>query len=210
MLAHEEVSRIAEDETMQFCKAEQIIQQSKGTIGRTYDDVSLHARATHCGLATAFIQHYLKQNQGITSERLFGEPPLAPRTEMHRKFGHVIVAVDQFLVDPTYGQLFSYVGVPLPHLATEHDFTYPDHLSLVIDANDPERALEPFIDTLKATNMPDAQYAPLRGMSRAAIADVVYDIYNPANYQSYELESMHPMYDYVQALKQASDQIRQK
>ena len=208
---HEQLDRIVQTETAHFCDTEQALQISRGATGRPRDDARLHARLTNCGIASALVQHNLQHYHNITTNRLFGEAPLAPRTRFSRKFGHVLLRTDDVLIDPTYGQLFSYVGIDASTPAGK-DFAYPDTLSLAVDVNNPDATLEPLVDSLHeaAQSKLAAQdtYAPLRDQGRQALQAVVYDIYNPDNYIPYEVESLHPSFDYVQALKQISDQLR--
>lgn len=202
---------IVETETAHFCETEQALQVGKGTLGRAHDNPETHARLTNCGKATALVQHNLHKHHDTATQRLFGEPPLAPRIRhTNRKFGHVLLRTDEALIDPTYGQLFSYVGLHAP--VSYDDFSYPNPLSLTIDLSNPAETLDPLIDSLdEASRRESAQldnYGPLRGQGRQAIRAVIYDIYNPDNYVPYEVETIHPSFDYIQALKQISAATR--
>lgn len=202
---------IVEEETAHFCATEQVLQQSMGQNGRTYEDPSIHARLTNCGRATALIQHNLREHHTIATQRIFGEPPLAPRLRYNsRRFGHVLLRTNDTLIDPTYGQLFSYVG--LTPSQSHETFAYSGPLSLTIDLSQPGAALEPLVDDLHAASQLEIaqldEYGPLRGKGRQAIKAVIYDIYNPGHYIPYEVERFHPSYDYTEALKQVSDSLR--
>ena len=210
-MSSNELRSAVEAETAHFCDTEQTLQVSKGTLGRPRNDVRQHVRISNCGVATALVQHNLKEHYDVTTSRLFGEAPLAPRTRFGRIFGHVVLRTEDTLIDPTYGQLFSYVGVDLssPHMK---DFVHPGPLALAIDLENPDATLEPLIDDLHEaasvkTGSLDA-YAPLRDQGRQAIRAVIYDIYNLEHYVPYEVEAHHPSFEYIQALKQISAEIR--
>lgn len=203
---------IVEDETSHFCDTEQALQEEKGTLGRTYGDPTLHARTTNCGIATALIQHNLRTHHNIATDRLFGEPPLAPRERYNsRKFGHVLLRTETALIDPTYSQLFSYVGVSVSR-SRANDFIYPEPLALTIDLENPEKTLDSLVDSLEEASQTEIakrdDYAPLRGKGSRAIRAAIYDIYNIDNYVPYEIETYHPSFDYIEALKQISSNMR--
>lgn len=201
-----------EAETALFCEAEQLYQQSLTGFSHAHDDPLLHAREPHCGSATAFIQHNLRNHYGIETERLWGEPPLAPRLEHNNRiFGHVILRHENLLIDPTYGQLFNLTGMKAAHPATQSAH-YPEELALFIDVHQPEQALEPLASALTEAasheHAKQSAYAPLRHLGRQAVADVLFDIYNPDYYTDYTVHPLDPSYDHIQNLLQRGEQLR--
>lgn len=209
----EQLHRIVQSETEHFCDVQQALEQARESDGRTFDDPRLHARMANCGIASALIQHNLREHHGIATERLFGRPPAAPYSPSGNEFGHVILRSDTTLIDPTYGQIFSFVGIH--PLSPVKGFSYPRNLALTVDTTDPEASLEPLVDALTdAAQLEISPYlqsrAPLRHKGRRALQSVIYDIYNPDHYAPYELETLHPSFDRVQALIHVSDQLREQ
>lgn len=210
-MSAERLRPIVEVETAHFCDVEQSLQVTRGATGRPRNDARLHARLTNCGVASALVQHNLQRHHDIVTTRHFGEAPLAPRTRYGRRFDHVLLQANDTFIDPTYGQLFSYIGIDASTPA-DKEFTYPAALSLTVDLNNPEATLEPLVDSLHEAAQSElaAQdtYAPLRGQGRQALQAVVYDIYSPDHYIPYEVETIHPSFDYIQVLKQISGSVR--
>lgn len=179
-----------EDEMALFCHVEQAAQREKGATGRVYGDERLHARLSNCGVATAFVQDRLRSRYDIQTERLYANLTQAPRREAgNRTFEHVILRHESTLIDPTYGQLFSYVGIQ-PVVADADDLPYPRDLALLVDSDQPDSVLEPLASALEAAGtLERAQrrtYGPLRDVGRQAIVAVLRDIYTPAHYTLYE------------------------
>ncbi|GEM_PF-3876881 len=210
-LSRETLQTIAESETVHFCNAEQQLDLHRMGNHKRYDDPLIHARRTNCGIATALLQHTLREYHGIETTRLVGEPPQAPRTSSGRTFSHVILQHDRFIIDPTSGQLASYMG--LDHADKETALShYPSNAALVIDTTKPEEGLEPFVDSLMTIEQLEHvrrhKYGPLRNLGRQAVSAAVYDIYNLDHYRPFPVEPFLVSYDYIEGLKQTSDSLR--
>lgn len=203
-LSGEELGRTVEEETQLFCQAEHDNQSAKGRLGRTYDDATLYSRDSNCGVATAFLQQRLRQDHDLETERLHGQPPESPRLQFNnRRFGHVILRQNRFLIDPTYGQLFSFAGVTAGEVNKQPEsFRYPDKLALIVDTEEPEQALDPLVHALHAAaeseQSQQSPYAPFRGVGQGAIAATLRDLYNPDNYSHYQAQPTDPSHDHVQ------------
>lgn len=200
----ERLEQVVQAETALFCQVEQQFQQENGANNRGFRDESFHVRTLKCNVATSFLQQRLREQHAIDTHRLYGEPPRAPHLESgYRIFGHLILQYDTLLIDPTYGQLFSFVG-----LSPRHPETTPDHfpkpLALMVDTKHPDVVLGPLIAALHAAEaLPQAQqsrYAPLRGLGQQAIGAVVHDIYTVGRYAPQEASPSDVSHDHVQAL----------
>jgi len=208
------IHRAAESETSLFCDAlqEWELQNSNHLLRRVYADPTMHARSTNCGTAPALVQHGLKEHHGIETARLAGEPPKAPRKEFTRRaFRHILLQHENYLIDPTYGQLASWMGLSISDKDTVAE-NYPENLSLVVDTNDPEEQLEPLVNWLLQTKQLEHtkrnEKAPLRNLGRRALSEIVYDIYDINHYASYELAPEHISYEQIQALICISERRR--
>lgn len=209
---HESLSRAVEAEVALFCEAEQIFQQQKGNLGKTYGDDSLHARSSNCGIATAFLQQALHTHHNIATERLYGEPPKAPRSEHgNRIFGHVILRHETTLIDPTYGQLFAFVGMTPQQIETVKHY-YPEHLALLIGAEQRGATLSSLADSLHRASLRDhvqlQRYAPLRGVGKQTIAAALGDIYEPSHYTQHQASSADLTYDHLQEILRIANSVR--
>lgn len=200
---NERLRSIVEAETELFCRAKHELQTTGTPAGAVHDDVRLYARETQCGYATAFVQHGLKVRHGIETERLAGEPPLAPRDSFGRRLRHIILQHEDTLIDPTYGQWMAYAGVRAGNNETV-SAQYPDRLALLVDTRESEEVLEPLAEELLTTASSErsslVDYAPFRGMGATAILAVMNDIYTRSHYESYPTRPEHPSFAYTQRL----------
>jgi hypothetical protein len=162
----------------------------------------LQLRGTVCGLATAALQLYANERHGLVLDRRRVTPPKAPRGMNSRKLEHVGLFDDNTMIDPTYGQFFSYVGLSQtaaqyqPGLVT----LFPKDKVAVIPKREARtfarsmaahmHAVEP--EVLRRTPSGYVAYPPensLRGSSLAKKEEVLEDIWNPNGYRDFPLDS---------------------
>ncbi len=189
-----------ESETAHFCTVEQLRQKNAGVLGWPFDDARWHARIPNCGIATALLQYNLNEYYDIPTERVITTPPQAPRSQYsYRRFRHVMLryrddSSNEYLIDPTYGQFFRWLGFrqptaeDIPGAPTE---IFPDNLTLIVDLNNPDLA----IDSLKRAltnarahypvNYPS--YRPLHDASDDQLKTILADIYNPDQLQPFRV-----------------------
>lgn len=85
---------------------------------------SLQLRSAVCGLATAALQLYLNEVEGVRTERLITEPAAAPRGVNSRILTHVVLRHEGVIIDPTYSQFLSFIG--LDPRCENNDTLYPN------------------------------------------------------------------------------------
>lgn len=206
------VRQAIEDEAALFCRVTQAYQRDKGAVSRVFADESLQARTSNCGIATAFMQQRLREQYDFDTERMYAEPPLAPRSQYNGHItGHMLLRHESTLIDPTYGQFFSYVGMRAGQEAVDAS-AYPDNLALLVSETHPDEALEPLAAAMLATSelehVARSEYQPLRGLGRQAILCVLRDIYTSDHYEPRELKPEDGLYDWTTELVRMAAHLR--
>lgn len=73
---------------------------------------AMQLRISQCGLATAALQQFLYDAEGIVSQRLITHSKRAPKLRDMTPQSHVILKTEEgIVIDPTYGQFMSHVGL---------------------------------------------------------------------------------------------------
>lgn len=164
-------------------------------------NAELQLRGTVCGLATAALQLYTNERHGLALERRRAAPPKAPRGMNSRRLEHVGLFDDDTMIDPTYSQFFSYVG--LSQAAAGHHSglatLFPKDKVAVIPRRQAQafarsmaahmHAVEP--EVLRRTSSGYVAYPPensLTGSSLAKKEEVLEDIWRPNGYKDFPLD----------------------
>ena len=212
-MEYEQLHPSLEHETQLFCQAELAIQAFRSVPSTRYYHEDDPARTTNCGIATGSIQKELQEYHKLEASRMISKPDLIPKTRFGRRFSHVILQHDTFVLDPTYGQLFEYSGLDRHNQDTARA-DYPNTLSLVVDVNNPDDTLEPLAESLEeATYLEHAQiskFAPFQNIGKRAILAYLRRLYNPENYTPFEVTTELPSYDSIQGVIRMTEEIRKK
>jgi hypothetical protein len=166
-------------------------------------DASLQLRSTTCWLATAALQHVLLDEYNIKTNRLKALPPKAPRGMSSRREQHVILSTDQYVIDPTNSQFFSYVGLD-SHRAQRESLTnlYPEQKIAVFERENAAEFANEFAIRAKflQENLGPRQESdfltlpPLDSLLHTdfdELAAVYSDIWNLDNYSSFSVEEQY-------------------
>lgn len=95
----------------------------------------LRLRTTACGMASRILTKKLREG-GVESETQIASFPDLPRGINHRTIDHVVVAVGGAIIDLTYTQFYSFVGLT-PELAARDDRArqlYPQDAFALVEA----------------------------------------------------------------------------
>lgn len=203
--SRESIHSILEQETRLFCQAELARQALMTLPSARYNHNDDPARATNCGLATGVLQNNLREYHGVVIDRIQGTPPEMPAYGYnHRRFSHVLLRHEDFLLDPTYGQLFGFAGIDRNNPAVSSS-SYPESLSLVVDLNNPDETLDPVAESLeeathKEYSHKDEVLAPLRGLGKNAILNILRDVYDTDSYEASELSPDQSNFESIQKI----------
>ena len=101
----------------------------------------LQLARTQCAMATLALQAMLREDYGITTERLLGAPAQLPLKMGNRRVEHAILVEPDsgMIVDPTYKQFFGLVGLDARRAAHEETVRafYPEQsIALIQDVSD--------------------------------------------------------------------------
>ncbi|HEU4715514.1 MAG TPA: hypothetical protein VFS14_01660 [Candidatus Saccharimonadales bacterium] len=164
-------------------------------------DPELQLRGTVCGLATAALQLYMSERHNIKLDRRIATPEKAPRGLNSRRLNHVVLFGDDEMVDPSFGQVYAYVGLS-QRAAQERPALrqlFPDKKMAVVvkDSTDQfaddvaahMQAIEPEVARLRS-DLP--AYPPenaLVGSPLAKKQEVMRDIWTPGGFEPYPLSA---------------------
>lgn len=155
----------------------------------------LQLRGSVCGLATGALQLYVKQKHDVALDRRLAVPEKAPRGLNSRLLRHVTLFDGDDMIDPSYSQFFSYVGLSpaaaraRPGLAT----LYPAGKIAIIPASTSDKFAEGMAAHMQAIEQevayrrgPDLPAYPpensLIGTTVVEKTEVLRDIWNPNGY----------------------------
>jgi hypothetical protein len=165
-------------------------------------DIDLQLRGTVCGLATAALQLYMQERHGVVLERRQTTPDSAPRGLNSRRLSHVALFDDDSLIDPSYGQFYTYVGLSQAAAQEQRELRrlYPaDKIAIVPQqraaafADKTARhmqAVEPQAMRLRRPDSP--AYPPDKSLVGTSLEDkrrVLRDIWNPNAYKPFPVEA---------------------
>ena len=155
----------------------------------------LQLRGSVCGLATGALQLYVKQKHGMALDRRLAVPEKAPRGLNSRLLRHVVLFDGDDMIDPSYSQFFSYVGLSpaaakaRPNLST----LYPsEKIAVILAGTDGHfadgmaahmHAIEPEVTSRRGMGV--TAYPPensLLGTTLEEKAAVLRDIWDPNGY----------------------------
>lgn len=157
----------------------------------------LQLRGTVCAVATGALQQFVRGRHGIELERRMAVLDKAPRGLNSRLLRHVGLFDGDTMIDPTYSQFFSYVGVDRftasadPQLAA----LFPDTKIAVIPAEDSDAFADSFARQAQDMEeamaemddlVPQTTYAPLHALTGKSLdekREVYRHIWRPSNYE---------------------------
>lgn len=122
----------------------------------------LQLRGSVCGLATGALQIYVKRRHDLMLDRRLAVPEKAPRGLNYRLLRHVALFDGGDMIDPSYSQFFSYVGLSPSAVKKQPSLStlYPSEKIAVIPAG----AHEGFADGMAAhMHAIEAEVASRRG-----------------------------------------------
>ena len=179
-------------------------------------DTDLQLRGSVCGLATAALQLYVRNNHNLTLDRRIASPSRAPRGLSSRRLEHVVLFDGSKMIDPSYGQFFAYVGLSReavhdrPKLAR----LYPDDKVVVINRGSSHsfadamathmHTIEP--EVAKQRNPHLRAYPPENSLVDTTLDEkraVLRDIWDPTSYRPFPLEGQSDSF-YRRALSLAT------
>lgn len=166
----------------------------------------LQLRYTLCGIATAALQQYLLRRHAIPTDRLIATPPKAPREVNSRRMSHVILRHEGYIIDPTYSQFLTYVGVDAPEVLGNEELRkyFPTAKIAVMEAENSESFTDalaehaykiiPDVKLLTADRRSSvAPYNALVSATLPQIKIVFADIWNIDNYSAYPVDDQDGM-----------------
>ena len=168
----------------------------------------LQLRYSYCGVATAALQRYL-QDHKITTERVITEPEVAPRHMNQRHMSHVALRHESLLIDPTYSQFLSYVGV-MPARVLQREALrrfYPARKIAVFPVESSNEFAAAFAKVAHAAdveieplNIGHDSYPPddaLRGTSLDEKFEVYRAIWSPNDYKCFPVDEQPALHDHI-------------
>lgn len=169
----------------------------------------LQLRYSYCGVATAALQRYLQERYEIATDRMIAMPAQAPRHINHRQMSHVVLRHESLVIDPTYSQFMSYVGV-LPARVLDNEVLralYPPRKIAVFPVATSNEFADSFTEAAHAAdlaiqNSPREQVSfppddALRGASLDEKSAVYRAIWSPDGYKSFPVDEQPALRDYV-------------
>lgn len=161
----------------------------------------LQLRSSQCGLATAVLQLYLREIDGIETKRLLAEPQRAPRGINSRRLGHVVLSCENTTIDPTYSQFLIYVGLAVASVS-EHESLrqlYPKTKIACIDQSNTDQFADDFAEyahkiepVVKNIRGSETRYTPEDALTETSLNEkktVFRDIWSPKNYRLHPLDN---------------------
>lgn len=161
----------------------------------------LQLRSTVCGLATGALQLYFQERYGVMLDRRVASPAKAPRGLNSRRLQHVSLFDDDDMIDPSFGQFYTYVGLNPDAVLKRRALLrlYPAEKIAVTPVRRAERfadsvavhmhAIEP--EVLRLRDERSLRLPPedaLVGTTKAEKQEVLRDIWSPNGYELFPLE----------------------
>jgi|GEM_PF-2413314 len=160
-------------------------------------DVDLQLQGSVCGLATAALQLYMRETYDMNLDRRIATPRKAPRGLNSRVLQHVSLFRDGQMIDPSYRQFFTYIGLSQNAANVQPDLKelFPSDKIAVI-GSDKARSfadrmavhmhmIEPEVARRRPAGL--VSYPPensLVGRTLGEKEEVLRDIWNPTGYNT--------------------------
>ena len=169
----------------------------------------LQLRYSYCGVATAALQQYLQERCDVTTERMVTEPEIAPRHMQQRRMAHVVLRHESLIIDPTYSQFLSYVGVMPARVLCRQDLRdfYPAQKIAVFSVASSDEFADNFARvahmadvTIGPLDLSQNSYPPddaLRGTSMSEKTEVYRAIWSPDGYTPFPVSEQPALRDHI-------------
>lgn len=166
---------------------------------RRYDP-ELQLRGTVCGLATAALQLYVHDRHSIELDRRIATPSKAPRGLNSRRLEHVVLFDDDEMIDPTFGQVYSYIGLSRSAAQERPALRrlFPSEKIAVVSKGRANKfadsvarhmqSIEPEVAQLRGGMKAYPPENALVGRSEAEKEEILRDIWTPGQFKSFPLD----------------------